>query len=68
MVIRWYLGEDGELFDFVFLLIRERSIDEGFGPYAILDPQATMWDAIDLDTGAPDLVTPFFGVGNWEVL
>lgn len=65
-VWEWTLGEEPWNFQELYLLLRQRGEEMGFS--VAFENAEDVWEALNLETGVVEFVTPMLTAGVWERL
>lgn len=71
-VWEWVIGEDPYNIQETYLLLCKSSLRQSFSFAALsascAEQVESLWEALNLETGRVELITPFFTAGVWERL
>lgn len=63
----WVIADAPYDIDEVYLLLRQ-SASYGFSAATYPEECENLWEALNLQTGYIELITPFFTAGTWEMV
>lgn len=64
----WVIGDDPYNIDELYLLLRKANDRDNFLVATYGESVEHIWEALNLDSGQIELITPFFTAGLWELV